>query len=380
MVSFIHTSDWQLGMHRDFFSNEGNYRYIDSQFKAITELFKLGNERNVDFILVAGDVFEHFWPSFEIRNKFLDALYSCNKPIIFLPGNHDYFNSGSIWQKFINDKKLPKNVSVLTDSSVHVLDNCDTEIIGVPRTSRSSEFDPVSNVVKSLGSKRCSYRILVAHGQVDQLLGGSFSNYTISLDALKKAIDDSLIDYIALGDRHSTTNLYKSRICYSGAPLATDFNEVDSNTALLVELDLNQVRAESIKIGNWVFCKKELDLGLRDSQALNYLKDFLNAFQDKPHSVLRLTLLGTVTLKQFNEIEQYLEEQATLFAALDVRKSSLARIVNDDEIQGLGLSGFALDALNKLKGLIDSNSAESQTAADAIALLYRFKEEKSYED
>src|SRR5699024_12361857 len=85
-----------------------------------------------------------------------------------------------------------------------------------------------------------SVRVLVAHGGTDEVYSGqSPSVESISVAALEETVDAGLVDYVALGDRHSVTRVGSGdRIRYSGSPETTAFDDVeeDSGSALLIGL------------------------------------------------------------------------------------------------------------------------------------------------
>ena len=57
-LTFIHTSDLQLGMTRKFLPPEAQSRFDDARLRAVHRLGELATERGAEFIVVAGDVFE----------------------------------------------------------------------------------------------------------------------------------------------------------------------------------------------------------------------------------------------------------------------------------------------------------------------------------
>ena len=56
-VTFIHTSDFQLGMTRWFLSPAAQSRFDDDREAAVLRLGELATETGAEFIVVAGDVF-----------------------------------------------------------------------------------------------------------------------------------------------------------------------------------------------------------------------------------------------------------------------------------------------------------------------------------
>ena len=63
MTRFLHTSDWQLGQVRHYLSprNDGDdpqARFTQARIDAIRTIGGLARQRECEFVVVAGDVFE----------------------------------------------------------------------------------------------------------------------------------------------------------------------------------------------------------------------------------------------------------------------------------------------------------------------------------
>ena len=57
-IRFLHSSDWQLGMTRHFFSEGAQERYSQARFDAIRTIGSIAKDEKCQFILVCGDAFE----------------------------------------------------------------------------------------------------------------------------------------------------------------------------------------------------------------------------------------------------------------------------------------------------------------------------------
>ena len=58
-MRFLHTADWQLGMTRHFLEGEAQPRYAAARRDAVAALAGVAAETQAEFVVVAGDVFEH---------------------------------------------------------------------------------------------------------------------------------------------------------------------------------------------------------------------------------------------------------------------------------------------------------------------------------
>lgn len=55
---FMHTSDWQLGVTRQFLGADSQARWAEARFEGIRNLGRIAKEEGCEFIVVAGDIFE----------------------------------------------------------------------------------------------------------------------------------------------------------------------------------------------------------------------------------------------------------------------------------------------------------------------------------
>lgn len=71
-MRILHTSDWHLGRNLEQFSR------IEEQRDFIDCLCKLVEERSIDLVLVAGDIYDTYNPSAAVRELFYDAIDRLN--------------------------------------------------------------------------------------------------------------------------------------------------------------------------------------------------------------------------------------------------------------------------------------------------------------
>src|SRR3990172_2086186 len=98
MIRFLHTSDWQLGMTRHFLSEGAQERFSQARFDAIRTLGRVAKGKRCQFMLVCGDAFESNQVDRKTVARDLEALKDVPVPVYLLPGNHDPFNSASVYR------------------------------------------------------------------------------------------------------------------------------------------------------------------------------------------------------------------------------------------------------------------------------------------
>ena len=263
-IRFLHTGDWQLGMTRHFFSEGVQERFTQSRFDAIRRLGRLAGEADCHFMVVCGDIFESNLVDRKTVARALEALKDVPVPVYLLPGNHDPLNAASVYRSATFLTRKPEHVHVIEDRGpVPVLEG--VEIVGAPWTSKKPTQDLFSLAVQPLEPAEDRVRIGLAHGIVDSLSPNRDDPALISLSAAEEALARHQIHYLALGDRHSLTQVGESgRIWYAGSPEATDFNEIQSGQALIATITDAGVATETAAVGNWIFIERtQVDVNCR---------------------------------------------------------------------------------------------------------------------
>ena len=371
-VRFLHSADWQLGMTRHFLSPEAQARFSQARIDAIRTLGRLASETGAAFLVVSGDVFETNQVSPQTVRRTLDALASVPVPVFLLPGNHDPLDAGSVFRSptFVNGR--PAHVSVLEDATPRPVPGVSgVEVLGAPWMTKRPLSDLVGDACAALEPVKGVLRVLVGHGAAEI----SFDNpAAIRVADAEAALANGRIAYLALGDRHSTTSVGSSgRIWYAGAPEPTDYYELDAGNALLVELtDDGRCEVAKHRTGTWRFARERFDL---DGPAgIGSLAAWLDALTPKDRTIVKLTLVGTVSLSDNARLESMLEHQGDLFGAIEQweRHKDLVVRPDDDDFADLRLSGFAADALASLRDEAAGSGTDATAARDALALLVRF--------
>lgn len=367
-VTFIHSADWQLGMTRRYLSDEAQARFTGDRVATVRTIGDLAEQENAEFIIVAGDVFEH--PNLSRRDigRACEAMGEVRVPIYLLPGNHDPLGPGSIWTSPDLKDSLPDNVTILDHQGPFAVSR-DVEIVAAPWRSKDPGRDPVVGILDKLEPTEKT-RILAGHGMLDELDPDRDSTTTVDTSALRTAITDGLVDYVALGDRHICwIDPVTSAVNYSGTHESTSFREPTRGTVLSVTIDGDNVHAEPREVGTWLHTDVKREL--TSAADLDLLRGDLAAIRQKDRAIVRTELSGTLSMAVGAELERLLDDHSEIFAAIypwERKQTELVIIPDDSDEDALGLSGFAASALAELRERAEGGS---QSANDALRLLYR---------
>jgi len=382
-MRFIHTADWQLGMTRHFLAGEAQPRYSAARRDTVAGLGTLAAEAGAEFVVVAGDVFEDNQLAQRDVSQALEAMRAVGIPVYLLPGNHDPLDASSVYTSALFCAERPNNVVVLDRAGVHDV-RPGLQIVAAPWRSKVPTSDLAAEVLDGLPSDGV-VRVLVAHGGVDILDPDPGNPALIQVAALEGALARGAVHYVALGDKHSRTDVGDTgRVWYSGSPEVTNFDDIESDPGHVLIVDIDEVdpqRAVAVDarhIGRWRFLtlRRQVD-NSRDIADLDVNLDLL---ADKDRTVVRLALTGALTVTDRAALDVCLDKYSRLFAWLGLWEShtELAVMPADGEFADLGVGGFAAAAVEELVTTARSDDAESaEDAQTALGLLLRLAGQQS---
>ena len=106
-MRFVHSADWQLGMTRHFLAGEAQPRYSAARRDAVSGLGSLTADVGAEFVVVAGDVFEHNQIAPQVISQSLEAMRTIGIPVYLLPGNHDPLDASSVYTSALFSRRVP---------------------------------------------------------------------------------------------------------------------------------------------------------------------------------------------------------------------------------------------------------------------------------
>lgn len=306
MTRFIQTSDWQIGMKGGGLGEAATI-VRETRIESINNVLKSAKDRDVDFVILCGDIFEHNMVSQEDVRKVVSIFNQYSDiPIYLMPGNHDILGADCVYNRpiFQNLKHLK------------IIQTCD--IIQVPGAflhpcpilSKFITKDLTANIPSVHDAD--GIHIGVAHGS----LVGKFSAQDwedINLPVDPSCIERTGIDYLALGHWHGYRIFEDSngiaRIAYAGTHEQTKYNEDDAGYCLMVQIDKKGDKPiiEPIKTGclKWLSC----EFDIKDYSSLTELKQYLDSVKDA--DMVRLEFRGELPLEHKKELDNILEFQTT---------------------------------------------------------------------
>lgn len=342
--------------------------HLDSPFEALTpekaaerraqarklpfKLTRLAEELGAQAILLSGDVFDSSKASTETQRDLCRALGAASCPVIIVPGNHDPYYPGCVWDTM----SLPEHVHVFKNEKIQSLSlpNLPARFWGAAFQDSFSESLLASFEAPE---KTESFDIMLLHGE---LCSGRSDYNPITVSQL----ESSAMDYVALGHIHKRSPLaFAGKTAYAnpGCTEGRGYDELGQMGAYLITLDENQVKAQFVPMGGVRYEIINLDVSHGEAVALAR-----QAAEALPRdSYLRLILTGECeNLPDAAQIRAALEGQLAELQIRDetTQKRELWELAHQDNLKGA--------FLQKLKAQLEQ--AQSPREKKVIELAARF--------
>ncbi|MDJ0383580.1 exonuclease SbcCD subunit D [Streptomyces sp. G-G2] len=263
-MRILHTSDWHLGraFHR--------VNMLGAQAAFVDHLIETVEEREVDAVLVAGDVYDRAvppLPAVELFDRVLHRLADLGVPTVMISGNHDSarrlgVGAGLIGRAGIHLRTDPARCAepvvlgdVHGDVALYGLPYLEPALVkdefDAPKVSHEAVLGAAMDRVRAdLATRAPGTRsVVLAHAFVT---GGQASDSERDIavggvESVPASVFDG-VDYAALGHLHGCQTV-NERVRYSGSPLAYSFSEVHHRkTMWLVELGAPRERPRAERV------------------------------------------------------------------------------------------------------------------------------------
>ncbi|MEV6268717.1 metallophosphoesterase [Kribbella sp. NPDC051936] len=365
-ITFLHSSDWQLGMMRRFLGPDGQARWGQARLDAVARIGEVAKDTGAAFVVVTGDVFEHNQVERQTILRACEALKRIPVPVVLLPGNHDALEPGSLWTSSQWLAHAPEHVTVLTETTPFQI-MPGVEIVGAPWRSRRPLSDPAAPGYADLPPAAETTRILLAHGQLTSLSGGMSDVPPIDQAALEAAVADGRLQYVGLGDRHSTTRV-TDRIWFSGTQEVTSPEEDDPGNVLKVTVADGAIDVEPVRVGAWHMVDHRVELF--DEESITALEDWFAELPDKERTYVRLAGDGSLSLPLLARLDTIIDAQGEVFASVErwVKFWTVRPAPDAADLESLQLSGPARAAMEELRQAL---AGGDESAGAALSLMHR---------
>src|SRR3989338_1790254 len=331
-MKFAHLADCHIGSWRD-------PKLRDTSTLAFCKAIDNCIKEKVDFILIAGDLFNTSFPRLDnlktVVMKF-KQLKDLNIPVYIVPGSHDYSPSGktildvleeaglfvNVFKGNVENGKLKLNFTIDRKTGAKI-----TGILGKRGALEKAYYERL--MIENL-EKEDGYKIFLFHSGIDELKPKEMENIISQpLSLLPKGFD-----YYAGGHVHIVDNKHidgYGRIAYPGPLFPNSFAELEKleRGGFFIVEDGN-VRWEPIQIYNIFKINKDCNHKIPEQIKNEILDEIKN--KEFNNTVVLIRFHGTLESGKpsdidFKEIFTYLYDKSAYF----VMKSSHAVVSKEFE-------------------------------------------------
>ncbi len=223
MFSFAHIPDVHLGC----WNSQDLKEYPQMAFQRAIDICI---EKEVDFILIAGDLFDTALPTIDVLKFAVSILKKCvqkNISVYIIPGSHDYSPTGKTMISVLEEAGLVKNVAkgheengkIVLDPTV---DGTGAKIYGMMGRKGGLEKTYFSLLDHSI-EKEDGFRIFLFHSGLQEYKPEILKE----MECIPFSLLPQSFDYYAAGHIHHRMEDRERKIFYPGVLFPTEFTELE---------------------------------------------------------------------------------------------------------------------------------------------------------
>ncbi|MBF7096773.1 exonuclease SbcCD subunit D [Alkalibacter mobilis] len=246
-MRLIHLSDLHLGKRINEFSMIEDQEYI------LTKIINIIDEKEVEGVMIAGDIYDKAVPpaeAIQLFDDFITRLSHRNIPVFIISGNHDSAERMAFGSRLLDSKGIflspvfsgrvesIRMVDSFGELNFYLLPFIKPAYIRkiYPDENVESYNDAVKVAVKKMEVDENKRNVLIAHQFVTGATRCESEDISVGgIDNVEATIFKSF-DYAALGHIHSPQDM-GINVRYCGTPLKYSFSEVNhKKSATIVEI------------------------------------------------------------------------------------------------------------------------------------------------
>ena len=305
----------------------------DLNFQSFQKAINICISERVDFLLIAGDLFDAAYPPIEILKETFAEFKKLKESGILcflISGSHDYSVSGKTFLDVLEKSGFCKNVSIFEDDGKTIILKPTryngVAIYGYP--GKKSGLD-VSDLKRIKLEDSIGFKILMLHTTIDKVVGDLPIEY-VEADSLPQT------DYCALG--HMQVRMKYKNFVYPGPVFPNNFaelEELDNGSFCIYDSNLqNPFRRIELEIKSVEKIQIEINDGIT---ATEKIISEINKRNVKDKIVL-LRLTGELENSQasnikFNQIEEFVKQKEVYFLLKNTNKLRTKEIEIESEIE-----------------------------------------------
>jgi len=289
-MRFSHIADCHLGSWSIPELNELN-------FKSFKYAIDYSIQQSVDFVLIAGDLFDSAYPPIDTLKMAFNEFRKLNEakiPVFLIAGSHDYSVSGKTFLEVLEKSGFCKDISKFEEKSGKIIlyptiyKGC--AIYGFPGKKSSLEVSEIEKI--KLQDAPGMFKILMLHTAIKDAVPEIAEINSVNQDTLPK------VDYLALGHLH--INYAKENRVYSGPTFPNNLSEIEElKYGSFYIFDNGKIERKEIRL------KEVYALNLEIKNTLNTTENIISFLENEniKDKIVILRLFGILDQGKISEID-----------------------------------------------------------------------------
>jgi DNA repair exonuclease SbcCD nuclease subunit len=368
-VKLLHISDVHIGAPFQFLRTRGNEQRLALR-DALRRVATIARDEKYHALLIAGDLFN---AAFDVSDADVSSVISslheagalCH--VFILPGGHDCYSPGSVYERELKRFEAGGNVHVLAPGkSVIEIPELSLAVHGTALVSNIPAGSVFAGLAPAAGRR---WNVCVAHGSV--------AGFSADLDAneVPSRLEDLApgFDYVALGHWHSFRVLREKGppVLYSGAPEIVARDQRGAGFAVSVVLSEGGASFERLSVG-----RRRVESRTIDCTALMSAEEFarkvLAAAPAEGELILELTLTGLLGIESAFDPGQIPPELERSYFSVRLAGPGPSREISREELLSIPEETVAGAFVRRmLKKIESADGATKEIYKEALQLGYQ---------
>ena len=332
MVKFAHISDVHLGGWKQ-------QPLQDLNFASFTKSIDVCIKEKLDFVLIAGDLFDSAYPPIEILKETFaqfKRLKDSNIPCFIIAGSHDYSVSGKTFLDVLEKAGFCKNVEDFEEKekdgkSFLILNPTiyqGVAIYGYPGKKSGLEVPDLRRI--KLNDSPGMFKIFMLHTTLDKAKG------TLPIDAIEADLLPPA-DYYAMGHLH--IDFQYQNFIYPGPIFPNNFQELEDigfGSFYIVDTEDKELSLKKIELK----IKETLPISIEITNAITATGKIIEELNKKDieDKIVLLRLKGDIQQGKnsdikFQEIEDHIKSKGAYFLLKNTHELNSQELELDIEIK-----------------------------------------------
>lgn len=285
-LKLLHCADLHLGSKISFLGHNADVLQSE-QLLCFERIINLCNAREIDLLIIAGDLFDSPDVSDALLLRVRELILSLKNTIVAIcAGNHDPLSYGASAIERLDCGE--KTVILNKQNPVVELNGKRVRIYG---SSFYGAYLNSSDPFRDFSIDPEFLNIAVIHGDLNAEQGSNYNPISTA------QIERSGFDYVALGHIHKRTEILKAGntfFAYPGCIQGTGFDELGEKGAYIGTLSKGRCDLEFVRISNRLFINEKIDISecLTNNQIVEKIKSALSKFENAANNLYKITLTG----------------------------------------------------------------------------------------